>query len=94
MPQICNCGVGGEYSSLCPRCGGLVITIGGGPQNAPSPIVATHGTITRICALQAVAGGKELLRVPAGVTPAELRAHGFNDVADRMEGKPPAEPTP
>jgi hypothetical protein len=74
---------GGEQLSPVVPPAGLTLKPG-------APILDTaNATITRASALLAMGpGGKELLRVPAGVTPAELRAFGFNDVADRMEGKP------
>ena len=49
--------------------------------------VPTGGVASNGDTVQLVPGGRELIRVPAGVTAAELRAAGFPDVAAVLEGK-------
>jgi hypothetical protein len=77
---ICTCGRGAYGEVVCSSCGGLVITI----RDSASPIVIP--TDTKVASMVVVApGGKEILRVPAGVTPAELHEQGFPDVAAALE---------
>jgi hypothetical protein len=52
-------------------------------------------TLAKSCAMHVVGGNppRELLRVPKGVTPADLRAQGFPDVAAALERGPGGEAT-
>lgn len=65
---------------VCPRCGTHLegrLVIG-----TPDSGVAAGPD-----SFYLVAGGRELLRVPSGVTAEELRAAGFPDVAAALEGR-------
>jgi hypothetical protein len=67
----------------CPfhRDGGSIIQMCPSRQRPPFPPVEALVMVAQ--------AGKELFRVPAGVTPDELRAWGFYDVAAHLEGRAP-----
>ena len=57
-------------------------------QTAPGNSRLILGGLSPSCALKLVAAGRELMRVMNGVTPADLRAQGFPDVAAALERGP------
>jgi hypothetical protein len=69
-----------RYHGLCcDTCGAM------GPCDCSASEPVIRGPLKPACALQLIAGGRELMRVMNGVTPADLRAQGFPDVAAALE---------
>lgn len=76
---------GGPKVYICDECIGLCNGILGREQS----VVVTFSLGAKKAVMVVLApGAKEILRVPAGATPAELRAHGFPDVAAALEKAP------